>query len=671
MVKYPGEKKRGTEDVGAGKGRTKSPKPAGAGSTLQRTRNAAYTIAASVSLLTFLVYVRSLHNEFVNWDDSLYVFENRNIRSFDLAFLKWAFFDFHAANWHPLTWISHAVDYALWGLNSLGHHLTNNILHAANTFLVVVLTVQLLRMFRERAQGEGEGAFPDNRRILIAGGVTGLLFGLHPLHVESVAWVAERKDLLCGFFSLLSVLTYVQYARRTDIGTPGSDENNGGGAARTYFFLHKEYLAALGLFALALLSKPMAVSLPLVLLILDWYPFERIPSLRSFRRAVVEKAPFLALSVVSSILTIFAQRSGEALRSIDAVPLSSRLAVAVSSLIGYLGKMIAPLELNPYYAYPEKASFLSVGYLVPLLLVLGISLLCLRFAGTQRLWLSAWGYYVITLLPVLGIVQVGGQSMADRYTYLPSLGPFLVAGVLAAWVSMRTDLIKDRTLKIGITSAMSVLFILSLVYVTAQQIGIWKNNFTLWDHVIKNQRREVAFVYYHRGLALMAAGRIERAIKDFDKAIDLDPADHYAYINRGMVYCETGQTEKALEDFDAAIALDPRSYVAFTNKGLVYGRTGSFDRAIEHFSKAIEIKPDSALAYGNRGLAYSLMGRRDQALDDLNRAIQLDATYTEAYGARGNIYLAAGDWALAFADFRKACDLGDTKGCDVLKTYGR
>jgi tetratricopeptide (TPR) repeat protein len=371
------------------------------------------------------------------------------------------------------------------------------------------------------------------------------------------------------------------------------------------------------------------------------------------------------------VLTILAQKSGNAMAMMKILPLSTRLAVAAKALMAYLWKMVFPLNLIPYYPYPKDASFFSFEYLLSILLVLGITLLCAGILRKDKLWASVWSYYVVTLIPVLGIVQVGGQAMADRYTYLPSLGPFLIMGVLAAWVSRKTDGIKKQTLRSFAPSAAILLLFLFLTYLTVQQVSIWKNNFTLWDHVIENQHREVPFAYYHRGLASMAMGRIDRAIDDFNKAIALDPSDYYAYINRGLVYSETGQTGKALEDFDKAIALNPRSFEAYTNKGMAYGKAGLLDRAIEQFSKAIDIKPDSAIAYGNRGLAYSLIGQPDRALEDLNKALRLDENYAEAYGNRGNLYLKTGNRELAFSDFQKACDLGDRKGCEVLKAYGR
>jgi hypothetical protein len=380
-------------------------------------KNFKYYLAGSIALITFLVYLTALRNDFVNWDDDIYVYENPYIRSLNPAFFKWAFFNFHASYWSPLTWISHALDYAVWGLNPLGHHLTNNILHAANTFLVVLLVIRLLDAWKGRTIHSGLSSFVHERTMLIAAGTTGLLFGLHPVHVESVAWVAERKDLLCALFFLLSLIAYTKYASGAD-----KEPVNNNKAPR---FFNNYYLVTIGFFILALLSKPMAVTLPVVLLALDWYPFNRLRSPRAFRLALIEKLPFFALSLLSSMLTVLAANKGGAMELMETVSLSTRVLVGFRSLVAYLGKMLWPLNLVPYYPYPKDASPLSLEYFSAIVLVIGITAACMVMAKKQKLWLSVWGYYVVTLVPVLGIVQVGGQAMADRFTYLPSLSPFL------------------------------------------------------------------------------------------------------------------------------------------------------------------------------------------------------------------------------------------------------
>ena len=295
----------------------------------------------------------------------------------------------------------------------------------------------------------------------------------------------------------------------------------------------------------------MAVTLPVVLLILDWHPFDRIRSLKTFQAACVEKLPFFVLSLASSIVTVFAQKAGGALSSIAATPLPTRVLVAAKALIAYLGKMIWPLNLVPYYPYPETASFASWEYFAPVALAAGITVLCVVLAIKKRkVWLAAWGYYVVTLVPVLGIVQVGGQSMADRYTYLPSLGPFLVMGLGAAWLWEKAPAQKKLgpfvKLFIGVAAACMVFF---LSFATIEQTGVWKNSLSLWTYVIAKEP-EVSLAYNNRGLTYDEMGRFDLAIEDFDRAIALAPSDHQAYSNRGMLYGKMGRFDKAIEDFE-------------------------------------------------------------------------------------------------------------------------
>jgi lipoprotein NlpI len=661
---------------------------------VQRPQNYRYYLAVLVSLITFVVYLSSLHHEFVEWDDAQYVVENLHIRSIDIAFFKWAFADFHAGNWHPLTWISHAIDYAIWGLNPLGHHLTSIILHAVNAFIVVLLIINLLNVLKETTITEELSEFLDERMILITGGVTGLLFGLHPLHVESVAWVAERKDLLCALFVLLSTTLYTKYV--------SSIYNESAQEISSLRFFNKQYLIAFVFFIFALLSKPMAVTLPFVLLILDWYPFKRIQSLKTFRSAFIEKIPLIALSLISSVLTVLAQRTGGALVSMESIPFSTRVLVGARSLIAYLWKMIWPLNLIPFYPYPTHVSLLSLEYLSTIFFVIGITIICVVSAKKQRLWLSVWSYYVMTLIPVIGIVQVGRQAMADRYTYLPSLGPFLIMGLGVAWVSRKVSTLPRWGLIIKPLGAIIAIFVFVFMsYLTFRQIGIWNNSIRLWSYVIGKHPERVHLVYYFRGLAYLNTDQVDKAIEDFDTAIALDPYFDDAFLNRGSAFEKIGKFDKAIENFDKAIALRP-SYEAYFNRGItfekmglldeaiadydkaitlnpsryeayraigrLYGKTGLFDKAIEYFSKYIAINPKHAESYNNRGLSYLYIGQNDRALEDFNKAIALDQNIAVTYRNRGNLYLRMGNKAFALSDFQKACDLGDEKGCNALKS---
>jgi Tfp pilus assembly protein PilF len=656
-----------------------------------------YWFAGSVAVLTALVYLPALRNGFVELDDAVYVVDNPYIRSLDISFFHWAFFKFYAANWHPLAWISHALDYALWGMNPSGHHLTNIILHAFNTFLVVLLAIRLLEIHSARSARSGNAEISLGRRsTLVAASATGLLFGLHPVHVESAAWVAERKDLLCALFFLLSIMQYESYLRDT------GEKND---VRRTSFwFADRRYLAALGFFVLALLSKPMAVTLPVVLVLLDWFPHDRLKDLYSIRVVLGEKIPFFILSFASSVLTVLAQRAGEALVPLQLVPWPERMLAAAKALIAYLGKMVIPRDLVPYYPYPglREISLSRGEYLIPLLLVIGATATCIAVAKRRKLWLAIWFSYVIMLLPVLGLVQVGGQAMADRYTYLPSFGPFLLAGIGAArlygGVSAATG---DSRLVRGAGVTAAVVGILFLSGLTIKQIGIWKNSMSVFDAILAEDARRSPMVYFHRGVAYEKEGKPELAIADYTKAIALFPSYYDAFFSRGTVYELIGRPDLAAEDYSTAISLKPSSYEAYTNRGLAYKKMGRrsdavadferavtinasagkayfnlgsmlaedglFVQAIDQFSRAIAAEPMDAEAYANRGIAYAVTSQQGPAMKDFNRAIELRPDVPDIYYNRGKLYAASGFRERAAADFQKACQLGDELSCRILR----
>ena len=632
-----------------------------------RNLNFKYYVALVVSLTTFIVYLSSLQNDFIVGDDEQYIYNNPYIRSIDLTFLKWSFSSFYASNWHPLTWISHALDYAVWGLNPLGHHLTNNIIHAVNTFFVVLLIARLLEVGRKRVRASQNLTSYDPSSTVIAATTTGLIFGLHPIHVESVAWVAERKDLLCGLFFLLSIIMYVNYMGSWRLEGKGQkiDEKKW----QRIFFTNKYYLLALGFFVLSLLSKPMAVSLPAVLLILDWYPLKRIQSLKSLWPTIIEKLPFIALSLILSILTIMAQKAGGAMELMDVVPLSTRLLVAAGSLVGYVWKMILPINLLPYYPYPLLEEIYAFKLFIPSVLIAGITAACIYSAKKHGLWFAIWSYYVITLLPVLGIIQVGGQSMADRYAYLPSIGPFLASGLLVEWCFRRLDTLKShiRFAQAALVTAV-IVTMATLSYATVKQTGIWKNSIELWGSVIeKEDPRKLSMAYNNRGIAFLNKRQYERAVDDFTQAISSKPSFFEAHANRAFAFDEMGQFDKAIEDYNNVIALNPTISQIYIKLGILYGKTGALDKAIETFGKSLEINPTSSIAHDKRGYAYFLSGENGKALEDYNKAIGLNQSNAIAYLNRGNLYQKTGIKALALADFQKACELGISEGCNALK----
>jgi tetratricopeptide (TPR) repeat protein len=597
-------------------------------------RHVKYYLAACVSLATLAVYLTALRNDFVIWDDNLYVINNLHIRSLNWALFKWAFSGFYASNWHPLTWVSHALDYAVWGLNPLGHHLMNIMLHAMNTFLVVLLCIKLLEMWKERSMPEEASAFLDGQGTMIAAGVTGLLFGLHPLHVESVVWVAERKDLLCGLFFLLSISAYAKHIRAL-LNEPLEKKK----AALRFF--NRSYLVSLVFFVLALLSKPMAVSVPVVLLLLDWYPFQRIRSWKSFRDSCVEKLPFIICSLISSILTIMAQRTEGAMTMTAAVPLRARMLVAAKAFVAYLGKIAVPVDLSSYYPYPklQEVTLVSPQYLFAVIFVVGLTAMLFVAAKKQRVWLSAWGYYVVTLIPVIGIIQVGPQSMADRYIYLPSLGPFLLIGLIAAWVWAKADSLKQGSPMVkGLTIALAISLVISLSYVTLRQIAVWRDALTLSIDTVRKSP-DSPIPHYNLGNAYLEQNRLDEAVHEFITALKLNPDFAEAHDNLGTAYLNQDRLDQAANEFIAALKLKPDLADTHYNLGTAYVKQNRLDEAVPEFITALKLNPDFAEAHNNLGNAYLKQNRLDEAANEFIAALKLKPGLAETHYNLGNAYV--------------------------------
>jgi protein O-mannosyl-transferase len=583
-----------------------------------------FAISLISALVTFIVYLPALQNDFVTLDDTIYVLQNEHIKSLNFKFVIWSLSDLHVGNWHPLTWVSHAFDYALWGLNPFGHHLTSVLFHAINAFLVTLLAVKLIETYKARKHHEDQNSASIYQTpVLLAGIVTGLLFGLHPLHVESVAWISERKDVLYAFFFLIALLEYIRYVSALEASGPyrGMHEN-----------AQRAYVSALLLFCLALTSKPMAITFPAVLLILDWFPFQRLRTSDKRRRAFLEKIPFIMISLVLAGITFFAQKNAHAFAELLPIPLAFRIMNAAKALMEYLQHMVLPLDLIPLYPHPYWVNpvLMSPHYLLPAIAVVLISACSIILVKRQRIWFAVWATYVIMLLPVLGIIQVGAQGMADRYTYLPSVGPFLVMGLSIGWAGDRIIAAGARkTDWAGLMIALC-LFVILISRVTIKQIHIWKDGVTLWSHeldILKTKYSQDFFVirtaYAGRGLAHMRNGSYESAIDDYSQAIYVKP-DAENHERRAIAYAKLGRIGEAIQDFTSAIAMDPQSATLYYNRGTAYAKRGSFSEAIEDLSKALSLSTEpNADYYMNRGNALKKLGRLDAGERDLIEAKKL------------------------------------------------
>lgn len=611
-----------------------------------KEKRSIYFVAALIMLATVFVYLPALQNDFVQWDDDKYVYKNQHIRSSGSYFFRWAFTSFYAANWHPLTWISHAVDYAIWGLNPLGHHLTSMVFHGLNAFLVVLLTVKLIES--RVTCSESHFTICDSRFKLIAAGVTGLLFGLHPIHVESVAWVSERKDVLCAFFFLLSIFAYMGYV------SAGSLKKK-----------RSLYLISIICFFLALMSKPMAVTLPVVLLIFDVYPLERLKIRHLHLSVFIEKAPFFVLSIISSVLTVLAQQDWGAISSLTTYPFLERFWVGIRGFVFYLFKMIWPTNLAPYYPYPAEGTLFSFEFLASVVVLAAIIFFSILSWRRRKIYLIVLSYYIVILLPVSGIIiQVGGQAVADRYSYLPSLGPSLLVGLAFAkyWQESHnnnTKLILRRTLLI-LTSSLIFLF---FAVITIKQTGIWHDSISLWD---AEQMRfpKYPLANYQKGEVYIKRGDFNKALEEFNETIRKDPKFLWGYYSRGLTLLMLGNSKQAMLDFNSTIELNPDHKQAFIN------RTMACKLVIKDATKAIEARPDNADAYFNRGLGYELMGDYPNALKDYVKTIGFRPDDEAALFHRATTYLRLGVDDEASKDFLAAARLGSLKARKHLQSKG-
>ncbi len=603
-------------------------------------------LAAFVAVVTFAVYLPALGNDFVSLDDYGYVLDNLHIRRLNGEFFRWAFSDLSAGFWHPLTWLSYGIDFAVWGFNPLGYHLTAIVLHALNTALVLLLVVQLYASIRRT---NGSLLLPDRRGTLMVAGVTALLFGLHPLHVESVAWISERKDLVCAFFSLLSLKLYLNYAAGegpADIASPP-----------VQWFRNRYYLLSLLTFVLALAGKTMAVSLPIVMLILDWYPLGRVGAVTGKLRLLVEKLPYLAASILIAVVSIVAQHGIGAMALMNEKPWPVRILVAFRALVTYLWKMVLPLNLLPSYPYPPQVSLLSAEFALPVFCVVTVAALALYRMKREPYWLAAGGFYLITLLPTLGLVQVGVHSMGDRFTYLPSLAPFLLAGIAVAGLWKKILPVSGRFL---LAVTLCLLFSL-LSLTTVRQIAVWKDSLRLWNHVIDRGEPFNPLAHQNRGHVYRDLKEYDRAIADYSLALAQEPGRVEYLVSRAVALCEKGELDSALTDLDRAIVINPREYMAFNNRGTVWFRKGNDAKALEDLTRAIALKPTEYLAYQNRGSVYERRGELDNAIADYSRAVVSNPLLAGLYIERGDLYLKKGDMERASGDFLTARDLGDSR----------
>jgi Flp pilus assembly protein TadD len=569
--------------------------------------------------MTLLVYRQAADFEFVNMDDDIYVTKNYRLQSgLTGEGIVEAFAKPYGGFWHPLTMISFMVDYEMYGLNAGGYHITNLLFHLANTLLLFVV-------LRRMTGAVWRSAF------------VAALFALHPLHVEAVAWISQRKDVLSTLFWLLTMWAYWNYAVRP-------------GAGR--------YCLVAVMFVLGMMAKPMLVTLPFVFLLLDYWPLgrfrlgQRLPEKQpvflpaaTAPRLIAEKIPLIIISAVASIAAYGAQERLADLPSLETFPLTVRFGNAVVSYVLYMVKMVWPSNLAVYYPHPGEWPLWSV--LGSLMVLIAVSIAAVAALRRHPYVFVGWSWYLGTLVPVIGLVQLSEFSMADRYTYVPLIGLFIIG----AWGV--PDLLKGRRYKTAVLSVLSVSIIAGIMAVTSIQVGYWRSSLTLFGHAVAVTDNNVAALN-NLGGALMNAGRIDEAINRFSEAVSVEPGYSPAWNNLGFAFYRGGDLQKALQSLNRALSLNPRFAKAHNNRGLVALKQGNTEDAIRHFHRAVEIAPGYADAYINRGFAEYSRGRYDDAVIPLQEALKIRPNDDQAYNILGAVLYRQGDVPQAVAHFREA-----------------
>jgi len=546
---------------------------------------------------TLVVYWQVRNYEFVNYDDSLYVTDNLRVQAgLTLENVRWALTATQSSNWHPLTWMSHMLDCQLYGLHAGRHHLISMLFHIMNTLL-------LFLVFREMTGDLWQSSF------------IAALFALHPIHVESVAWAAERKNVLSTFFWMLTMWSYVRYSRHPEI---------------------KRYLLVMLVFVLGLMSKPMLVTLPFVLLLLDYWPLSRLqPGLSANVagslqpkatgiRLVLEKIPLFVFAGASCAVTLGVQP----LYSFDQFPLHVRIANALVSYAGYIGKMIWPGNLACIYPYPQQIPAWKVT--AAGLFLVFISFLAVRSVRRRPYFLVGWLWYLGTLVPVIGLVQVGPQAMADRYAYVPLVGLFIIiawgfSDIAARW--------RHKTVLLSICAGM---VLSALMVCTWFQVGRWQNSITLFEHALKITD-DNWLAHTNFGKALFDEGRLDGAVYHYNKAITIKPDCVPALYNLGKALSDSGDIDRAAWFYKKVLKIEPDYVGAHNNLGNILAVNGNFDEAVRHYKEALRINSEDIDAHNNLANVLAAQGEQDEAVRHYTEAIRIDPGYANAHYNFGNL----------------------------------
>jgi len=595
-----------------------------------------WVVPLALVLATVAVFSRALSNGFVNWDDDLMLVDNPNFRGLGWAQLRWMFTTFHNGHFQPLSWVTLGLDYLLWGIDPFGYHLTNLLWHAANT-VIFYLVCRLLF-----TRGFGAAQEKASWQLESSAAFAAVLFALHPLRVESVVWATERRDVLSGGFFLTAIYCYLR-AHGTAAATAQS----------------RRSWVALALMAqlLSLMAKATAITLPLLLVILDIYPLQRLRgAVRTWvaadsRRVLGEKLPFLLLSLVFGLVALWAQQVSGALRPVQQYFFSYRLGQAFYGIWFYLWKTLLPIGLSPLYELPYDFAAWTGVFIACAVFAMLVSLLAF-FMRRRWPWLAAcWVYYVIALVPVLGVAQSGPQLVADRYSYLSCLSwAALMGGIGFYWLQHM------RSVRLVTVAVVILATAIGLGLLTRSQIGVWRDSESLWKYTLRvapntaianynlgkvyeaNGRIQDGVDFYRRAVGvnptyadahynlarlLGQQGKIDEAIAHYREALKFKPNDVETHNNLGRLLAMQGDFSAALAAYRKALALDPRYAKAHFNLGRLWVRSGEYAKAIESFQQALKLTPDTAEVHAGLGDAYARSGNVDQAIIHLEAAVKL------------------------------------------------
>ncbi len=576
----------------------------------------------------WLVFGQTLGYGFINLDDSAYVYENPQvIHGLNLKGIGWAFTHSVASNWHPLTLMSHMLDCQLYGLHAGGHHLTSLLLHAATAIL-------LFLVLREMTGALWPSAF------------VAAVFAIHPLRVESVAWVSERKDVLSGFFFMLTLWAYTRYAQRV---TGDRCQVTRTDSARSRFTHHVSlfYCLVLLFFALGLMCKPMLVTVPFVLLLLDYWPLNRFGAAANrfsiLRKLIGEKIPLVVFSIAVCMVTLLVQQPAKE------ISLSLRISNALVSYAAYCGQMFYPVGLAFLYPYPMHG--LPIWKIIlSLLLLMAVSVGAFCWRRKHPHILMGWLWYLGMLVPVIGLFQVGSQARADRYTYLPQIGLYIlltwtVVELAASWRSRR-----------WVLGGCSMIILMALIFCARNQVSNWRNSEALWTHTLAcTSDNDVA--QYCLGNAFLKKGSANEAIVHYQKALKITPDYTEVHNNLGNALCQNGMVDEAMVHYQKALEIKPDYAEANFNLGNALLQKGHVDEAISHYQKALEIKPGYAEANFNLGNALRQKGAVDEAIAHYHKALEVKPDYTEAYNNLGSALNSLGRFDEAMVCFKKALEI--------------